>query len=100
MTVQVLIKVSAGASRNAITGWLGDRLKISVNAPREKGRANKAVEKLIAKTLGVPGRDVSIVSGLTSTEKTVEIRCLGKDRVFARLPDRTASSKGFCPEPS
>ncbi|HEY5734659.1 MAG TPA: hypothetical protein VIU36_07830 [Gammaproteobacteria bacterium] len=37
MTIQVLIKVSAGASCNTITGWLGDRLKISVNAPREKG---------------------------------------------------------------
>lgn len=88
MTVQVLIKVSAGASRNAITGWLGDRLKISVNAPPEKGRANKAVERLIAKSMGVPGRDVSIVTGLTSTDKTVEIRHLGEERVFARLPDR------------
>lgn len=58
------------------------------------------MEKLIAETLGVPGRDVSIVTGLTSTEKTVEIRHLEKDTVFSRLPDRIVSSKDFCPEPS
>ncbi len=51
-----------GASRSAIAGPLGDRLKVRVAAPAEKGRANRALVKLLRDWLGV--RDVAIVAGL------------------------------------
>jgi uncharacterized protein (TIGR00251 family) len=73
MTHKLEIKVVPGASRNQISGWLGDRLKIRVQAPPESGKANKAVQKLLAKELGISPRDITITSGTSSPLKTLEI---------------------------
>ena len=61
----VLIDVKAvpGASRHAIAGVVGDRLKVRVAAPPEGGRANAAVCRLIARALGVKASSVSIDCG-------------------------------------
>ncbi|MER8753432.1 DUF167 family protein [Mesorhizobium sp. M1050] len=47
--------------------------KARVRALPENGAANKALEKLIAKTLDVPVSAVSIVAGGTARLKTVRI---------------------------
>lgn len=73
MSIRLSIKVVPGASQNSIAGWLGDDLKVRVSAPPEKGKANRAVEILIAKTLKLSVRDVSVVAGHTNPRKTVEI---------------------------
>ncbi|CDX25585.1 conserved hypothetical protein [Mesorhizobium sp. ORS 3324] len=49
-------------------------LKARVRAVPENGAANAALERMLAKTLGVPGSAVSVVSGGTSRLKTVRIR--------------------------
>lgn len=74
-----------GASRDGIAGWLGDALKVRVSAPPEKGKANAAVEGLIAAALGVPRSDVSIVSGHGSARKIVEIDHMDEVQVRKRL---------------
>ena len=71
--VEIAVKVVPGASRDRIAGCLGDALKIQVAAPPEKGKANKAVEALLAKTLGARTSDVTVVGGLTSPRKVVRI---------------------------
>jgi uncharacterized protein YggU (UPF0235/DUF167 family) len=48
-------------------------LKARVRAVPENGAANHALEKLIAKALGVPASTVSIVAGGTARLKTVRI---------------------------
>ena len=53
MPIRLSEKVVPRASRNGIAGWLGDELKIRVSAPPEKGEANKAVEDVLAKVLGI-----------------------------------------------
>ena len=70
--VVLAIKVIPGASGDSIAGVLGTRLKIRVGAPPEGGKANQAVERLLAKTLDVRG-GVEIESGHGSPEKTVRI---------------------------
>lgn len=69
----LLLKVVPGASRSAIAGRLGDRLKVRVAAPPEDGKANRAVCALVAEWLGVPERAVTVVAGASSPEKTVRI---------------------------
>ena len=49
------------------------RLKVSVTAAPEKGKANKAVIRLIAKTLGVAPGAVEVVQGETARLKTLQI---------------------------
>lgn len=74
-----------GASREGIAGWLGDALKVRVSAPPEKGRANAAVESLIAAALDVPRSDVRIVSGHGAARKILEIDRLDEALVRQRL---------------
>jgi uncharacterized protein len=75
----LLIRVKAvpGASRDALGGALGDRLKVRVSAPAEAGKANKAICAVIARAMGVKAGAVSIESGRTSAEKVVRVRGRG-----------------------
>lgn len=67
------IKAVPGSSRTTIAGPLGDRLKIRVAAPPEGGQANAAIVALLAETLGLPSRQITITAGQTRPEKTVTI---------------------------
>jgi uncharacterized protein (TIGR00251 family) len=76
------IKVTPKSSRDAILGWLGDALKIAVTAAPERGRANAAVEDLLARTLQIAPSCVNVVAGHTSSRKRVAIK--GLNAVDAR----------------
>lgn len=83
--MRINLKVVPGASRNTIAGWLGDSLKVRVQAPPEKGKANKAVIKLIAQTLNISPDQLEIVAGGSSAHKIVEIKQLSETEVFRLL---------------
>jgi len=72
------LKVSPKASRNAITGFMGEVLKVSVTAAPERGKANQAVEELLAEALGLPLSAISVVAGHTAKTKRVEIKELAE----------------------
>jgi uncharacterized protein len=80
--------VVPGSSRDCIAGWLGDTLKIRVSAPPERGRANEAVEQLLADALAAPRECVRIVAGDAASRKVVEILGLTDAEITARLPQR------------
>ena len=80
------MKVVPSSSRDALAGWLGEALKIKVRAPAEKGRANKAVEKVIANALGISLRSVSVVSGFTTALKIIEISEISESDGLKLLP--------------
>ncbi|RUV93079.1 DUF167 domain-containing protein [Mesorhizobium sp. M1A.F.Ca.IN.022.07.1.1] len=48
-------------------------LKARMRAVPENGAANRALERMVAKALGVPGSAVSVVAGGTSRLKTLRI---------------------------
>lgn len=70
--MQLRIRVVPGA-RNEGVEWLGDMLKVKVRAAPEKGRANAAVEELLAQRLALPQSSVRIVAGFGSPLKTLEL---------------------------
>jgi len=63
------VRVSPGASREKVAGCHDGALKVSVAAAPEKGRANAALLKFLAKAMGVSRKDLSIVSGETDRNK-------------------------------
>lgn len=71
--VRVAVRVTPRAGANKIEGEREGRLLVRVTAAPEDGKANAAVCKLIAKRLRVGKTTVSVVSGETSREKTLEI---------------------------
>ncbi|MFE4104830.1 DUF167 domain-containing protein [Almyronema epifaneia] len=84
------VKVVPSSAKNAIVGWLGDALKIKVQAPAEKGKANAAVIKLLAAQLGLPQDAIEIVSGQTTATKVLAIHGLETAQIVAQLQQAIA----------
>lgn len=83
--VTLRVRVSAGASRDAILGVHGDALKVAVRQPPERGRANREVERLIAGAVGLKPASVSVVRGASARDKVVLLRGANERTVRANL---------------
>lgn len=75
----VPVRLTPKASRDAIEGLRDDAaggrvLAVKVTAVPEKGKANAALEKLLAKALDVAGGRVEVVGGAASRNKDVLVR--------------------------
>jgi uncharacterized protein (TIGR00251 family) len=69
----IALKVTPRASADAIVGYTAGVLRVRVTAPPQDGRANAAVEALLARALGIRKSAVRIVSGHGAARKRVEI---------------------------
>jgi uncharacterized protein (TIGR00251 family) len=67
------VKVHPRAKRNAVTGEIGDALKVSLTAPPVEGRANEACIEFFAKLLKVPRSSVTIASGQSRRTKVIRV---------------------------
>jgi uncharacterized protein (TIGR00251 family) len=83
--VTFAVKVHPRAKKNAITGQLGDSLKIALTAPPVEGKANQACIEFFAKLLKVPRSSVSIAAGQTSRNKLIRVAGLSAKQVQDRL---------------
>ena len=68
-----------------MVGRHGEAWKVRVAAPPEGGRANEAVVRLLADTLGLPRRDVAIVAGHGARDKVVTLIGIDAEELEARL---------------
>jgi uncharacterized protein YggU (UPF0235/DUF167 family) len=58
---------------------------VRVTAPAERGKANAAIEALVADALGVSPGAARIISGTSSARKVMEISGLSEAEVYRRL---------------
>ena len=79
--VLVSIHVVPNASRTSIVGRYGDRLKVRVAAPPERGKANKVLCRALLKATNAGGAEV--VAGHAHNHKTVRLTAVGKAAVQA-----------------
>ncbi len=80
-----VVKVHPRAKKNAITGEIGDALKLSLTAPPLDGKANTACIEFFANLLKVPHSSVTIASGESSRRKVVRVAGLSAEEVRKRL---------------
>ena len=76
--IRLAVRLTPNGGRDAIDGIEpngegGTLLKVRVTAIPEKGKANKALIALVAKSLGIPKSSVSLASGDTSRKKILRI---------------------------
>jgi uncharacterized protein len=83
--VTFAIKVHPRAKKNAITGQIGNALKLSLTAPPIEGRANDACIEFFAKLLKVPRSSVTIASGQTGRKKVIRIAGVSAEELRKRL---------------
>jgi uncharacterized protein (TIGR00251 family) len=78
-------KVHPRARKNAITGEIGDALKLSVTAPPVEGRANEACIEFFANLLKLPRSSITIASGQSSRNKLIHVAGLSAAELRQRL---------------
>ena len=83
--VVLVVKVVAGASRDAVVGRYGEGVKVAVSAVAERGRANEAVVRVLAEWLGVGARQIELVGGHVNPRKRFRISGLEEGVLRARL---------------
>jgi uncharacterized protein (TIGR00251 family) len=79
------IKVHPRAKKNAITGEVGDALKLSLTAPPTDGKANQACIEFFAKLLKVSRSSVTIAAGHASRNKVICVAGLSAEEIRDRL---------------
>lgn len=84
-SVRLRVRVSPGAKRPGVVGRHGDAWKLRVSAAPEGGRANDAVIRLLADTLGLPPASVTLVSGHGGRDKIVKLSGLEPEQIEQRL---------------
>ena len=85
--VRLVVRLTPRAGQDRIDGWTTDAggrplLLARTAAPPTDGRANAALEKMIAKAVGLPPSAVATVTGASSRVKTLQLD--GVDEIRAR----------------
>jgi uncharacterized protein len=83
--VTFAVKIHPRAKKDAISGELGEALKLSLTAPPLEGRANQACIEFLAKLLKVARSSVTIASGHTNRNKVIRVAGVTGQYVRERL---------------
>lgn len=83
--VSLRVRVTPRSSRDEVAGWQEGMLRVRVQAPPAGGRANGALVRLLAETLGVARGAVEVVRGYRGRDKTVRVVGLDEAEVKKRL---------------
>jgi uncharacterized protein (TIGR00251 family) len=81
------VQVVPRASRDRLGPVHGDRLKVQLTAPPVDGAANDALVALVARSLGRPRGDVTIVRGQTGRRKTLRVSGATRDALLSSIEE-------------
>lgn len=91
---RIPLRVKPAAKQDTLIGAYGGRLKMTVVAPPEKGKANVAVARVLAGALNLATSRVNVISGFTSQEKVVHVEGCSSEEVRGRLERMPRVSTG------
>lgn len=88
------VRVHPRARKNALTGEIGDALKLAISAPPLEGRANDACIAFFAELLNVSRSSVTIAAGHSGRNKVIRVAGMSAADVQARLAKALSGSRG------
>ena len=83
--VVVPVLAQPGSKREGIIGERAGAVRIAVTAPPEKGKANVAIQSVLALALGCKASQITLLSGGTSRRKRFLIDGITADELTRRL---------------
>ncbi len=86
------VKVTPGSKRNQIIGFANGVLRVKIAAKALDGKANDALVEYMAESLGIRPSNVSIIRGLKSRDKVLQILGLTQAQVDRLLLQLCASA--------
>lgn len=90
--VEVQVFCQPKAARTAVLGAHGGMVKVKVREPAVEGKANEALLALLSGVLGIPRRQLQLLSGEQSRMKRVLAEGIDAEAVLARLTGAVGGS--------
>ena len=75
--IRIAVQLAPKAKKTEVVGVVEDMLRIRLQAQPVDGKANEALIRFVADTLGVPKRAVKLTHGFTSKRKLLEVSDAG-----------------------
>ena len=91
---RIPLRVKPAAKQDTLIGAYGGKLKMTVVAPPERGKANDSVARVLAGALNLATSRVRVVSGFTSQDKAAFVEGCSSDEVRRRLEKMPRLSTG------
>jgi uncharacterized protein YggU (UPF0235/DUF167 family) len=85
--VILTVRAHAGAKRNGVAGEQAGMLKVSVTQAPEKGKANQAIQAVLADALKLSKSQIELIAGETATQKKFLVREIRVDQLQARIAE-------------
>ena len=83
--VVVHVLAHPGSKRDAILGERAGLLRVAVTAPPEKGKANTAIQTVLAEAIACSRSQITLVSGETARRKKFLVEGIPPDELNRRL---------------
>jgi uncharacterized protein (TIGR00251 family) len=74
-----------GARRNGILGERAGALRVAVTEPPERGKANEAIQEILAECLRLKPSQITLISGAASRRKRFLLEGVDAKDIAARL---------------
>jgi uncharacterized protein len=91
---RIPLRVKPGAKQDTLIGAYGGKLRMTVVAPAERGKANDAVARVLAGALNLATSRVRLISGFTSQDKMAFVEGCAAEDVRRRLEKMPRVSTG------
>lgn len=86
--IELNLHVQPGGRRNEILGTHGDALKLRIHAPPVDGKANEMIIEFFSEELGIAKKNIEILRGHTSRQKTLRITGLSEAQLQSFLKNK------------
>ena len=86
--VILLVKAVPGAGKNEIRDVVGGMLKVCCTQVPEKGKANKAIVDILAKSLSLKKSQITLCAGQTDSHKKFLIQGVSPEELVKRVMER------------
>ncbi len=83
--IRLSVQVLPNAKKTEVVGLFDGALKIRLKAQPIEGQANEELTRFIATQIKVPKKQISVVRGITSRLKVVEIKAQREIEEVSRL---------------
>jgi uncharacterized protein (TIGR00251 family) len=83
---QLAVRVTPNAKKSEFAGWTADEkgrpvLLVKLNAPPVDGKANTELINFLAKALGCPKGQITLLRGTSSRQKSLELPALALEKL-------------------
>ncbi|MEW4527159.1 MAG: DUF167 domain-containing protein [Maioricimonas sp. JB045] len=79
------VQARPGAKRNECGGVHDGRLRVAVTQAPEKGKANREILRLLAKSLGLRRSQIALEDGETASRKVFRVSGIGTAELLERI---------------